>query len=244
MPSSCRKIRQSHGFTLLEVIITLSIIVVLGSFVYFGGDYGLESRALKRANADLHMLLKNARSQAILEGRDARLIINLDNSNPERFLRYAGIIVRDGGDSTLWKATHGGLALPEGIYFVPQNITGVNFGNWDVSVTERKSIYRCSDTDSTSAVVNVLYPLTNPVSDSLGTDPVWAVYQFSPDGHLDTVDATVCGGGIPSTGNRIILAPAVHNASGDVEFNNSENILGVRIKQNGTSVAVADPLDL
>ncbi len=241
------RIRRKKAFTLLEVVITLSIIVVLGSFVYFGGDYGSESRALQRAATDLHMLLRTARSQAILDGRDARLIINIDEDDSNRFLRYAGVIVRDENNPALWKATHGGLVLPEGIYVVPHEGfgDGVAYGDWDVSVTNRKSVYKCINSNPNAlAIANVDYPLIDSVTDNAGGDPQWIVYQFSPDGSLDASDAPGCPLGAAAVDNQIVLAPAIRNANDDVEFNDSENILGIRLRQNGVSVAVNDPLDL
>ena len=229
------------GFTLFEVIVTLSLIVVLSSIVYVSGNYGFESRALSGASSDAHMMLKGARAQAILSGQDARLIINMDESDPERFLRYIGIVRRDADNPARWLATHSGIYLPEGIYVVPQNTTGVVFGYWDMSVSERKSRHKCSNGVTTMAIANMDFPEIDSVPDNVGAK--WMVYQFSPDGHLDSVDAPGCSPGAASVNNQLVLAPGIVNSSGNIEFNDSEKVEGMVMRQNGTSIRIEDPAD-
>ena len=231
------------GFTLLEVIVTLSLIVVLSSIVYVSGSYGFENRALNRASSDAHMMLKGARAQAILSGQDARLIVNIDETDPERFLRYIGIVRRDADDPSLWLATHSGIYLPEGIYVVPQNTAGVAFGNWDESVSERKSKHKCSNEVAPMAIASMDYPELGPVVDDEGAAPKWIVYQFSPDGFLDVSDAPGCSGSLPPKSSQIVLAPAELNGNGDLEFNGSDEVSGLVIRSSGVSIAVEDPKD-
>jgi len=236
-----RSSKRQYGFTLLEVIVTLSLIAILSSIVYVSGNYGLESRALVRASSDVDLLMKGARAQAIMAGRDARLIINMDETDPERFLRFLGIVTRDAVDPSLWVASHPGIYLPEEIYVVPQNTVGVAFGDWDESVSARRSRYKCQADEATLALANIDYPELSAVADDSGSE--WIVYQFSPDGRLDAADAPGCSSGPASNNNQIVLAPAEFNGSGDLEFNGSENVLGLVVRRNGTTIGVEDPVD-
>jgi len=129
--------------------------------------------------------------------------------------------------------------LPEGIYIVPEVTTGVVFGSWNPA--DRTSRYDCYS-GGTSATTVLDYPEIAPVSESSGDD--WIVYQFSPDGRLDLVDCPDCPGtGLVPVNNQIILAPGVLDESGIVEFNNSEDIAGMVVRRNGTSIVVQDPAD-
>lgn len=229
------------GFTLFEVIVTLSLIVVLSSIVYVSGNYGLENRALGRASSDMGLMLKAARVEAILSGRDSRLIINIDETDSDRFLRYVGIMTRDDNDPTLWVASHSGIFLPESIYVVPQTTTGVVFGNWDESVSARKSRYRCQAGEATLALANIEYPEISPVADNIGQE--WIVYQFSPDGRLDAADSPSCSSGPASNNNQVVLAPAELDGSGNLVFNDSDKVRGLVLRQNGVAVEIEDPVD-
>jgi len=239
MPSRMRK----AGFSLLEVIVTLFIIATLSSIVYLSGDYGLARRALSRSATEVDLLLQGARAQAILSGQDARLIVNFDETDPERFLRYVGIVERDVEDPNLWVASRDGVFLPEGIYIVPQSSTEVVFENWDESGSERRSVYRCEATSPDMAITALDYPEIDPVSDG-GGESDWLVYQFSPDGSVDSVDSPICGSvGAASINNQIVLAPAERNLEGNLVFNDSSITRGLVIRRNGTSILINAPDD-
>jgi len=229
---------EKAGFTLLEMIVTLSLIAILSSIVYVSSNHGFEDRALARASSDVGLMVKAARAEAIMAGRDARLIVNLDDADADRFLRYVGVVTRDADESTKWVASHPGIALPEGIYVVPESSAGVIFGNWDESISTRKSRYNCSN-GGVAAVVDLEYPVLQAVSEGGGVN--WMVYQFSPDGRLDTVDG--CAGSLPSQNNQIVLAPAELNGSSKLEFNDSSDIGGLVIRQNGTAIGIENPAD-
>src|SRR5690606_38032246 len=116
---------------------------------------GSELRALDNGIGLIRDMARVARAQAILNGQPARLIINYDETDSERFLRYVGIVARvaveqvvdDEGNVTsvgTWQAVDRGAYLPQGVYVVPQTTTKtVDFAaNWP---TERASRYKAND---------------------------------------------------------------------------------------------------
>ena len=110
------------AFTLFELVIVLSIIVILATMGLVGYQASVPPGAVNAARNELHGLLRFAREQAIVRGSNAMLIINYDKSESSKFLRYAGVIVEEEYQSGGWLAAHQGIYLPEGVYFVPQTV--------------------------------------------------------------------------------------------------------------------------
>jgi len=237
-----------RGFTLLELLMTLAVMVLLGGLGLAALGGLTDSRSLDSAQGQLHALARVARSQAVLNGTDARLIINCDANDPERFLRFAGVIKRDLNDPTKWEAAHPGLFLPQGIFVVPQDTNGVQFVNWETKqlsesmVSDRKSGYQCASAVSQDTGLCYLeYPKIGLQVDSIDTNPKWITYQFSPNGRIVAADVPDCSGSSAPNGLHISLAPGNLNSGNTVVFENSYNVVGIRIRQNGYSFAVDDP---
>lgn len=133
-----RSLSNKAAFTLVELLVVISIILIATSVLFVGGGGGGDGIKLSSAQRIASSIAQGARGQALLKNADTRLIIYSENNtdgDPEKLLRYVGIVYRaaevqqDGdGNPVLdsdgnpvmvegWKAATQGTYLPEGIYF-------------------------------------------------------------------------------------------------------------------------------
>ncbi len=236
MRNGARSIRK--GFTLFELLVTMAVIAIVGGISIIGLKGG-ESRALNASRSQVHAMLRATRGEAALNGVDARLIINFDATDPERFLRYFGIVVRENLGSTNWVAVHRGMYLPEGIYFVPQS--KVTFSNWAPGLvdSDRKSEYFITG-EANQGIANLKYPSTvAEVENGTGAVP-WIAYAYLPSGKMAEVrDAAMVG--TNASGLHIALAAGKWDGAGGLVFENSERVTGIGLRKNGNTFAVDDP---
>lgn len=118
--------RKKSAFTIIELLVVISIILLASSFIFIGGTGG-DGAKLSSAQRIASGIAQGARGQAILKNATTRLIIYSDlddNEDDEKKLRYFGIVYwgddvdPDGNiTATGWKAATQGTYLPEGIYF-------------------------------------------------------------------------------------------------------------------------------
>ncbi len=181
------------------------------------------------------------------------LIVNYDKDDPDKFLRYVGVLVEQEYDSTNWEAAHSGIYLPEGVYFVPQPVAPLTDGFAFDSVwpavgadPDMRSEYYCTGSGSSLAVGAVEYPVDNAVSldASTGMEQDWIGFQFGPDGHVKKSDFGVCSSASGAIGNHIVLGLASYQADGNLLFENSQFTVGIYLRANGVSYAVNDPNEL
>lgn len=243
---SRRRVRPRRGFTLFELVVALSIVVILATLGMIGYQSATPPGAVSAARNELHGLLRFSRQQAILRGSNAMLIINYNESDPEKFLRYAGVIVEDGYNSANWQAAHSGVYLPEGVYFVPQIVDGATDGfafeaTWPAD-DELKSQYDCTNGASSLAIGGVEYPVRQDVSldAALGNEQDWIGFQFGPDGRVDKVDFSACSGATGNQDKRLVLGLAGYEGGTRLTFVDSDKAMGVVVRVNGVSYAVDD----
>ena len=241
-----RKNKSNRGFTLLELVIVLSIIVILATMGLVGYQASVPPGAVNAARNELHGLLRFAREQAIVRGSSSMLIINYDNSDRAKFLRYAGVVVEEEYESGNWIAAHSGIYLPEGVYFVPQTVDALTDGFaldglWPAD-TEAKSIYNCTNSGSGLAIGGVLYPVSQSiVFDSGDPDEVdWIGFQFGPDGRIDKADFGACASVAGNQNKQLVLGLAEYDAAEILQFERSEAAVGIVVRLNGVSYAFED----
>ena len=243
--------RSQSGFTLLELVVVLSIMLILSTMGFVAYQASTPPGAVSAARNELHGLLRFARNQAIMRGSNSMLIINYDSSDEEKFLRYVGVIVEEEYNSTIWKAAHSGVYLPKGVYFVPQSVVdeetdGFGFNaEWPLSGGDSgvRSQYHCSNGVSTKAIGAIEYPVLNSIAldASTGEEQDWIGYQFGPDGRVKGVDFAACSADGGSQSNHIVVGMARYQIEGGLLFENSEEARGFFIRLNGVSYAVDDP---
>jgi prepilin-type N-terminal cleavage/methylation domain-containing protein len=242
---------SQSGFTLLEMVVVLSIMVILSTMAFVTYQASAPPGAVNAARNELHGLLRFARNQAIMSGSNSMLIINYDSSDPDKFLRYAGVIVEEEYNSTIWKAAHSGVYLPKGVYFVPQAVAALTDGfsfdaEWPLAGGDGdvRSQYKCSKAGSSfDAIGGVEYPVLDTIEldDETEGERDWVGYQFGPDGSVKGVGFDACLADDGSKSNHIVVGMARYQAGGGLLFENSEQARGFIIRLNGVSYAVDDP---
>lgn len=121
--------RQRRAFTVIELLVAVSIIALLATLVFGAFSGNSKSLALESAQATLGNLVVAARTKAMANGRAARLLIHNDTANPERVRRY--LILQEQDANAAWVTTSDVL-LPKGVYVMPsQNhlLTGLLEGD-------------------------------------------------------------------------------------------------------------------
>lgn len=115
-------VSKKAAFTLIELLVVISIILIATSILFVGGGGGNEGVKLSSAQRIVSSVAQGARGQALLKSSEARIIIySEDNTggDPEKLLRYFGVVYEDPENEGQWFAATQGTYLPEGIYFDP-----------------------------------------------------------------------------------------------------------------------------
>mgnify|MGYP001234276619 FL=1 len=87
---------KKHGFTLVELLVVISIILIASSFIFIGGNGG-DGAKLTSSQRIVAGIAQGARGQAILKNAKTRLIIYSENNtsaeaNIDKMLRFFGIV--------------------------------------------------------------------------------------------------------------------------------------------------------
>ncbi|HTB62815.1 MAG TPA: type II secretion system protein, partial [Opitutales bacterium] len=145
-PTGLDALRRQRGFTLVEIMMVVSLIAILAYVVGVSITGGSAGMALGNAQRNLLVMVEAAQSAAQRNHTRARLIIFSDKnwlpgSSPQsgtidaKILRYYGVISAFSDDPTVkteagvldgktapyhvWQAETEGTFLPEDVYFVP-----------------------------------------------------------------------------------------------------------------------------
>ena len=115
-------LKYNRGFTLVELLIVLSLVMVASSVVVLSTGSG-DGVSLKSSQRIVSSVAQGARGQAILKQAKSRLIIYADrgpSSEEDKYLRFVGIITQDEKSPGKWVSATKGTRLPKGIYFNPK----------------------------------------------------------------------------------------------------------------------------
>lgn len=168
--------RKKSAFTLVELLVVISIILLASSIIFIGGSGG-DGAKLSSSQRIVSGIAQGARGQAILKNATTRLIIYSDsasNQDEEKTLRYFGIIYeKEPAGSNQWFAATQGTFLPEGIYFNPD--LSVN-NNW-VKSTMNINYPRQSEQSGSSGEEYYYYEFNSNGTMATGFDNDWLVLQ-------------------------------------------------------------------
>ncbi|MEM0965114.1 MAG: prepilin-type N-terminal cleavage/methylation domain-containing protein [Verrucomicrobiota bacterium] len=113
------------AFTLIELLVVIAVISVFVGVFATALRPGSPTVAVEGAQSQIASLLTQARGVAILRNSNVRLIVHNDISNPDRYLRFFGIVYgpfeyddnNDGTpDRTEWEPATDGITLPSSVY--------------------------------------------------------------------------------------------------------------------------------
>jgi prepilin-type N-terminal cleavage/methylation domain-containing protein len=107
------------AFTLIELLVVLGIMALFIGVFSTALRPGSPTVAVEGAQAQLASLLTQARGVAVLKNAQTRLIIHNDDTNPDRYLRFAGIVYmgdKDGDGTDEWTPATDGVLLPNMVY--------------------------------------------------------------------------------------------------------------------------------
>lgn len=110
--------RPFEGFTLLEVVVVLGLLVVLMGGAVAIGRGGGRAIALRTAQDTVMSLLTVARSEAALRGRNVALLVQTDSTARAFLLRRLVVAVEEGSPD-VWFPLHAWQTLPSGVAFLP-----------------------------------------------------------------------------------------------------------------------------
>lgn len=171
-------LNSKSGFSLIELLAVLSVMVILGGVIGVSLREPSGSQALRSSTTTMMGIFRTARTLALSNNAPVRVIIHADHNEPEKFLRYVGIIQEETIDGeTGWVATGKGFFLPNKIYYVPEaNVSGLSDG----SDGRNKLVVRSKLAESMK-LQN--FPLTTIMRES-GTN--WLYYEFTSNGTIKT----------------------------------------------------------
>ena len=218
---------SKRAFTLVELLVVISIILIASSIIFIGGTGG-DGAKLSSSQRIVSGIAQGARGQAILKNADTRLIIySEDNTtgDEEKWLRYCGIVYwgTDSDDIEGWLAATQGTYLPEGIYFNP-----------DLS----------DDNDWSGVTMTLDYPLlkagANTNKASGGGSETYYYYEFNSNGTM--------ANGFDNDW-LVLQAGTLKPVSGDlgVDFSEEKNVnlkTALIFRRTGTTTPVNDPGDI
>ena len=174
------QISSRKGFTLIELIVVISIIVMVSSVTLYIGKPGL-GQALSSSQRIVLGMIQGARTKAVAKSSTVRLIIHNDPEEIDKYRRFFGMVVyqKDNNSSTLnvdekgWVALNQGTYLPKGIYF-----------DADSSALKSSSTVWSNSMNS----MKLEFPLLTPQDGSSdGND--YYYYEFSSNGTTRSANA-------------------------------------------------------
>lgn len=222
---------RNKGFTLVELLVVISIILIASSIIFVGSGSG-DGTKLSASQRILAGIAQGARGQAILKNAPTRLIIYSENNaqgDPEKFLRFFGIVYLrenavDANGNALpdgWVAATQGTYLLEGVYFDP-DLSSNN--NWAASNT-----------------MNVEFPRLS--AQSSGSGPEYYYYEFKNNGTMANTfenDWLVIRSGTlrpNNSGELTVVFPQADEEGVSLKS-------GLIFRRVGTTTMVSDPSDI
>ena len=214
--------KNALGFTLIELLVVLAVMGVLMGMLGFsvlGGSADIYS-----GQRQIISTIHQARTTALSTGREARLIVSADSTDPEKYMRYSSIVVEEsmgGSDNNInnvWRVVQEGKFLPEGLWFVDKSM------EVDADWMDAFSIW------STSKVENSfkLGELKNGTREEIDSGKIIYYIAFAPSGKVITDD-------FPNTPMIVLSSGEIRPKDGVLSpyFPNPLDVVGIKIMPYG-----------
>ncbi|MGJ8676666.1 MAG: pilus assembly FimT family protein [Akkermansiaceae bacterium] len=111
------------AFTLVEMLIVVTIVTIMLSVGAVGLKNLSKGGGVSAAVPLAESIFAQARDLGVSKGASARVLINADQNDHEKYLRYMIVAyeyAEDDDSSTRWVAESRGVYLPKGVYFSQQ----------------------------------------------------------------------------------------------------------------------------
>lgn len=230
-----------NAFTIIELLVVVGVMTLFLAIIGVALSSGDGSVATQGGQRTLTTMISSARSQAVVNQTNTRLIIHADpptagsmgDPRREKYLRFMAVLVReiddDGNDG--WRELNDGVSLPRGVYVVPPaQLNGVTTpaevisADWDA---DRRTIV---------SLDTMQYSFGDPSQSD--NDHHYMYIEFSPRGttspttEIDDVNLD----------RRIVVGPATTTGGRPVfETGGDRNVLGGMIRRNGSFTLVHNP---
>ena len=189
--------------------------------------------ALSASQRQLLGLVQQTRAKAAIYGQPARLIVNNDETDTDKYHRYLEIVVRDANKSKKWRVQGEGKFLEDGVYFIPEDDSRTIFTeDWfDAAYTNWSSE---EDVQLSPSFKGVCVKRVVEISAS------FRYLEFNPEGNL-VCDHEEEADGISYP--MLMLASGSPIPSGDksLRFDEKNSIVGILLRRfGGFAVLEAD----
>ena len=213
---------------LLVVLAVMGVMMGLIGFSLAGGD----GAALSASQRQLLGLIQQTRAKAAIYGQPARLIVNNDETDTDKYHRYLEIVVRDANESKKWRVQGEGKFLEDGVFFIPEDDSRAIFtDDW----------FDAAYTNWSSEDDVELSPSFKGIREEGGGDSASFRYlEFNPEGNL-VCDHEEEADGISYP--MLMLASGSPIPSGDksLRFDEKNSIVGILLRRfGGFAVLEAD----
>jgi prepilin-type N-terminal cleavage/methylation domain-containing protein len=242
--------RRHAGFTLVELIAVLAIVLLIGSVVLAlnpGNPGGLVAAQNTAASLFKAARLKAQTPLAPRDGKTlfntrARVLILKDPTEMEQHLRLMRVIV--GGAELdpknpnpnpeakdyFWYSTNLEVVLPKGTYMIDEEAVVAN--GQEAFDTKQRSSVSHRDSMSKTMLLNSQLDDARGSKDGEG-DKEWYFYEFADDGTSNMLSATfMIGEGMWSQGKKQPI------------FNNNKDISGLWISPSGETIPYSDSSEM
>jgi prepilin-type N-terminal cleavage/methylation domain-containing protein len=106
-----------RGFTILELLVVLAVMGVMIGALGFS-FVGVNQSNLGDAQRSLISLCQKAKSLAVSNATESRIIVVADSEDPNKYLRQAILICQDKNNNSYWQIIDDAFNLPEEVWFV------------------------------------------------------------------------------------------------------------------------------
>ena len=134
---------KQRAFTLIELLVVIALVGALAVVIVPALYRDNPAAGMRSAEASIAGLMVKARSTAVLNRRDTRIIVSTDATRPDAYLGIVAIIV--GNESkTVWTLHEEPYRLPESVRIVPNTNVPIPSGvEWPAAV---KSVFDGTET--------------------------------------------------------------------------------------------------